>query len=104
ETEMKNFGFIIGDQMRGTKLLYDWAERDFTSLKKLCKTAQFFQDAPFSFPFTYIVLDQMFPDSKFILTERDNVEVWYNSITKFHSKLWGDGVNPPTREQLKKAP
>ncbi|PZD76607.1 sulfotransferase [Mesonia sp. K7] len=104
EKEMLELGFIVGNQMKGTKLLYDWSKRDFNLLRKLCNSAEFFQDAPFSYPFTFIVLDQMFPNSKFILTERDNAEVWYNSLTKFHSKLWGDGLNPPTIQELKKAP
>lgn len=104
EKEMLELGFIVGNQMRGTRLLYDWSKRDFRRIRNLCYTAQFFQDSPFSYPFTFIILDQMFPNSKFILTERDNAEVWYKSLTKFHSKLWGDGIHPPTTEELKNAP
>src|SRR5690606_20621874 len=54
-------------------------------------------------PFTFIALDQYFPNAKFILTVRDSPEQWYNSLVKFHSKLWADGINPPTSEDLKKA-
>ena len=44
-----------------------------------------------------------FPNAKFILTIRDDFEQWYDSITRFHSKNWADGVRMPTVEDLKKA-
>lgn len=44
-----------------------------------------------------------FPNAKFILTIRDNFEQWYQSITRFHSKNWADGVRIPTADDLKKA-
>ncbi|MFB6317427.1 sulfotransferase [Saccharicrinis sp. FJH54] len=103
EFVMKELGFIVGDQREGEKLLHDYAKQEFSSLFKLCKTAQVFQDAPFSFPDTYKYLDQQFPGSKFILTVRDNPDQWYESITRFHSRIWADGRRIPTKEDLQNA-
>lgn len=102
--EMYELGFFIGSQMRGTRLIREYGKRNFKPIRKLVKSSQFFQDAPFSFPYTFIVMDQYFPKSKFILTVRDSPEQWYNSLTNFHSKLWGKDGLPPTAEELKNAP
>lgn len=103
EKTLQEFNFKLGDQIKGELLIFDWYKRDFKKIIKLCKTADAFQDIPFSLPFTYQVLDQVFKNSKFILTVRDTPEQWYNSLTKFHSKLWADGERIPTTEDLKKA-
>lgn len=78
----------------------DWAKRDFNTIVDYCKTAEFFQDIPFSKPFTFVALDQVYPGSKFILTMRDNPEQWYNSLTKFHAEIWGKDGRIPTKEDL----
>lgn len=101
--EMEDLGFAVGNQRKAELLFDDWVKRDFRRLKKYCYTAQFFQDAPFSFPYTFIALDQFFPKSKFILTIRDSSEQWYNSLINFHGKKWGNGNIPPTAEDLKRA-
>lgn len=103
ETVLQDFGFQLGNQTQGELLLDNWYNRDFKSIIQFCKTAEAFQDTPFSLPYTYIPLDQKFNNAKFILTERDNPEQWYKSITTFHSKKWADGCNIPTLEQLKEA-
>ncbi len=64
--------------------------------------AQAFQNVPFSLPFTFQALDMRFPGSKFILTVRDSPEQWYQSLIRFHAKLFGHG-NTPTCDDLKKA-
>src|SRR5204863_7660666 len=61
-----------------------------------------FQDVPFSFPNTFKHLDKAFPNSKFILTIRDSPEQWYQSITRYHAKIFGKG-NLPSKEDLQKA-
>ncbi|MHA1342679.1 MAG: sulfotransferase, partial [Promethearchaeota archaeon] len=94
---------IVGNQRQAELLFDDWVKRDFKRIIRYCRTAQFFQDAPFSYPYTFIAMDQAFPGSKFILTVRDNAEEWYYSLLRFHSKLWGNGKIPPTSEDLKKA-
>lgn len=103
EAEMKRQGFITGDQ-RAAELLFDyWVKRDFRPIVRYCRTGQFFQDAPFSYPYTFIAMDQAFPGSKFILTVRRDAEEWYESLIRFHGKMWGNGNVPPTAEDLKNA-
>lgn len=100
---MEDLGFIVGIQRKAENLIDDWAIRDFNNIKKYCFSAQFFQDIPFSLPYTYVAMDQAFPNSKFILTVRNSPEQWYNSITKFHAKKWGAEGRIPTKEDLKNA-
>jgi len=99
-----DLGIVVASEREAKSLFTSWRDRDFDPIVKFCKRAQAFQDSPFSFPYTYIILDQAYPDSKFILTIRDNDEQWYQSITRFHSKLWGDNNGaPPSKEQLQEA-
>lgn len=100
---MEELGYKTGDQRTAEELIDDWAKRDFKRIVQYCKTAQFFQDVPFSKPYTFVVLDHEFPGSKFILTVRDDPEQWYNSLVKFHSKKWGREGRIPTREDLQQA-
>lgn len=100
---MTDLGFVVGYQTKAERLLPDWAERNFSRIIKYCYSAQFFQDIPFSLPYTYVALDQAFPKSKFILTIRDNPEQWYNSITTSHAKIWGEDGKVPTKQHLQKA-
>jgi len=101
----EDLDFLVGDQRRAEKL-YDkhYFKGEFNPIVKYCESAQVFQDAPFSFPDTYEYLDEAYPDSKFILTIRDDAEQWYQSIVHFHGKLFGlNGRVPPTVEDLKNA-
>lgn len=103
EAILKDFRYKMGSQIKGELLIFDWYKRDFKNIIELCKTADAFQDVPFALPFTYIFLDSYFKNAKFILTERDTPEQWYNSLIKFHSKLWSDGNKIPTADELKNA-
>jgi hypothetical protein len=97
---LKTLGFKIGDQTQGELLLEDWARYDFSRIVELCRTADAFQDIPFSLDLTYSVLDSAFPGSKFILTIRDSADVWYESLTRYHSNLLRKG-RLPTADDLK---
>jgi hypothetical protein len=96
-------GLSVGNQTTGEELTDDWSRRDFKQIIKLCYTADAFQDAPFSFPFTYQALDMHFSNAKYILTVRDSFEQWYSSLTRFHSKKWADANRLPTAEDLRNA-
>ena len=100
---MQDLGYVIGNQREGELLFNDWVNRDFSKIIRYCQSAEFFQDVPFSYPYTFINVDQAFSNSKFILTVRDNPEQWYNSLVNFYGKLFGNGKVPPTIEDLKKA-
>lgn len=100
ERALKEFGYRTGKQREGELLLDDWIQRDFRRIIELCHTADAFQDVPFSLPDTYRILGQAFPGSKFILSVRDFPEVWYDSMTRFHTRLIGKG-SLPTASDLK---
>ena len=52
----------------------------------LLKNVVVFKDIPFSLPVIWRKLYQKYPNAKFILSERDSEDQWYDSICKFHQK------------------
>jgi hypothetical protein len=103
EAFFKSLGFVLGDQAKGELLIRDWAARNFAPIVELARTAQVFQDIPFSLPFTYVALDETFHGAKFILSVRDDAEQWYRSLTRFHANVIGKG-HLPTAADLKECP
>lgn len=102
--EFSRLHFKVGSQRRAEDLFDKYYfSGGFTDLIKYCRTAEFFQDLPFSCPETYVQLDSAFPKAKYILTVRDDAEQWYESITKFHSKLFGRNGRLPTIQDLEAA-
>jgi hypothetical protein len=99
----EKLGFIVGRQRSGETLLDEYKKENFEPIIEFCKTAQVFQDVPFSYAETFKYLDKAYPNSKFILSVRDNPEQWYNSVVKFHSKLFGKNGQIPTYDDLKNA-
>src|SRR5207249_2275253 len=57
---MSDLGYITGNQRKAEKLIDYYKIRDFKPIIDFCKTAQFFQDVPFSWPFTFIAMDVAF--------------------------------------------
>jgi tetratricopeptide (TPR) repeat protein len=100
EAALRSFGLTMGLQARGEMLKGDWARRDFSRILGLCRTADAFQDVPFSNPYTYQAVDAGFPRSKFILTIRDTAEQWFESLLRFHTKIVGKG-RLPTADDLR---
>lgn len=96
----QDLGFIVGHQRTAERLIRDYKVGNFEPIFQYCKSAQVFQDVPFSYSKTFKHLDKAYPNSKFILSVRDSPEQWYNSVIKFHAKLFGNGKTP-TAEQLK---
>lgn len=103
EKALADLGYCMGEKSAGDLLIDEWAQRNFKPIIKFCKTADAFQDLPFSLPYTYQALDAAYPDAKFILSVRKNSCEWYSSLTRFHSNLWADGNRVPNKEDLKKA-
>jgi len=87
-------GFHFAPQLPGERMLKEWAERRFEKLINFCYDYQCFKDIPFSWPYTFQILDTHYPNSKFILTIRDNSEVWFESIKRFHGQLFSQGQTP----------
>jgi len=82
----------VGYQRKAELLAKKVLEGDYREFFKYVKyEGVAFQDIPFSLPHIYKVLDENFPNSKFILTIRDSPEVWYNSLTKYHANIFGNG-------------
>lgn len=96
-------GISVGDQVQAELLTENISNNSFDSLINYCQTAQAFQDIPFSIPNVYKVLDDKFPNSKFILTIRDSDEQWFNSLLTHHSRIWGQDGAAPTKENLASA-
>lgn len=97
-------GYPVGNQRKAEILTgTHYFEGSFQPIVDYCKSAQVFQDVPFSYPETYKHLDKAYPGSKFILTVRDDAEQWYRSITRFHAKNFGKDGRIPTAEDLKAA-
>ncbi len=102
EAAFVELGYVVGNQRQAELISMDYFDNNFSSIIEYCKTAEVFQDVPFSWPNTYKYLDAAFPNSKFILTIRDTPEQWYNSLVTFHAKKFGKGA-VPTADDLKKA-
>lgn len=100
EKAFKELGFVVGNQRNAELLMNDYFENNFSNIIKYCKSAEVFQDVPFSCPNTFKYIDNVFPNSKYILTLRDSSDQWYNSLTKFHAKVFNNGITP-TWEVLK---
>ena len=103
ESVLKDFGYKMGNQPEAELLMSDWAVRDFRRIVEYCRTADAFQDVPFSLHYTYSILDYEFPNSKFILTVRNNPDEWFDSLVRFYSKILGTrGI--PTVNDLRNSP
>jgi len=101
EQALKDLGYRLGNQRQGELLLEVYLARNFAKIVEFCLTADAFQDVPFSFPFTYIALDQSFPNAKFILSVRDDVDQWYRSLVRFHGNLFAGGRIPVKDDLLR---
>lgn len=101
---MEDLGYAFGDQPTAARLATEvWPTREFGPLVEYCRSAEAFQDAPFSFPDTFQAMDVAFPGSKFVLTVRSSPEEWHRSMIRAHGAMYGDGRIPPTPEDLQQA-
>lgn len=101
---LTNMGFRIGNQAEA-EILYHrhYFAGDFGPIIAYCRSAEAFQDVPFSARGVVPVLDEAFPGSRFILTVRASSDEWYESLTRFHASLFGTDGSPPTGAQLRVA-
>ncbi len=103
QRSLVDLGYVVGNQRTAERLLYSYRAREYFRIRNYCRTAEAFQDIPFSLPYLYVYLDQVFPNSKFVLTVRDSDEDWYNSICRFHSNFYNKGNGVPNAGQLREA-
>ncbi len=62
EAALKGLGYRVGVQRDAELLMDDWAIRDFRRIVAYCRTADAFQDVPFSVGFTYKFSTTRFQD------------------------------------------
>tara|TARA_B110000879_G_scaffold179711_1_gene235830 strand:+ start:614 stop:1285 length:672 start_codon:yes stop_codon:yes gene_type:complete len=60
-----------------------------------------FKDIPFSVPHFWKDLYKKYPDAIYVLSERDSSKQWYNSIYKFHRKVFRLSEVPSWEEVMK---
>lgn len=96
-------GIPVGAQREAEQLAPDWGGGRYDRIEQYVRYGGIaFQDVPFSLPGTFREMDKRFPGSKFILTVRDSADVWYSSVVRFQSKLFGNG-RVPTKQDLQNA-
>lgn len=88
---LEDLDYVVGNQYLSSRLIPHYKNENFDEIIEFCKSAQVFQDIPFSFPHTYKHLDKAYPNAKFILTVRDSPEQWYDSLISFVTKIMGNG-------------
>jgi hypothetical protein len=88
EGALTEFGYRMGPQTEHVQYVEDWAVRDFRRVVQFCQSYDAFQDVPFSLDYTYQALDAAFPGSQFVLTVRHSAQEWFESLTRFHKKLF----------------
>ena len=98
---LSSLGYRLGDQSKAELLMDDWLKRDFRNIVNYCKTADAFQDVPFSIDYTFQIMDYTFPGSKFILSIRNDSQEWFDSLSRFHTRIIGKN-RLPTADDMKK--
>lgn len=80
---LAELGYRVAPQ-RYAELLADdcYLRGKFGLIVEFCRYYNAFQDVPFSWPRTYRVLDEAFPNARFILTVRDSPELPITPPTK----------------------
>jgi hypothetical protein len=89
ERVLRLYGFNVPNQQaQGVLLVKQTWLGNYEPLRRLVAQYDAFQDLPFSIGPTYIVADSLFPNSKFILTEREP-ESWFDSLYRFDQRQTG---------------
>ena len=96
-------GYRVGPQPKFEGHFDAWAAGDYHSLLADIERYEAFQDVPFCLPGTYRILFEHFPDAKFVLTVRDSPQEWYDSMCRYHSRLFGREGKLPTESDLQAA-
>ena len=88
ETVLRLYGYNMpSQQQQEIRLSKSTFNTDYGELTSFCSNYDAFQDMPFSQGLTYVAADAIFPNSKFILSERPDAS-WYKSLCNFHNKIF----------------
>ncbi|WP_156907154.1 sulfotransferase [Thalassobaculum salexigens] len=99
EQVLRLYGYKLPDQQdQEVRLTRQVFSTDYTEFKEYCRNFDAFQDMPFSQGLTYVAADALFPNSKFILSERDP-DAWFASMSNFHKKLFDMGEMSKVTEE-----
>lgn len=89
EQVFRHYGYRIPNQNeQERRLAADVFNTDYAGLRQFVENYDAFQDMPFSQGLVFVACDALFPDSKFILTIRDE-DAWFDSLYRFHKKIFG---------------
>jgi hypothetical protein len=104
DKSLEDFGFIRGKQWRFTVLFDNYLQGkcNMEEIFELIKSAEYFQDNPFSFPGFWREVYSRYPEAYYILPVRDSPTQWFNSMYSFHVKVFGNGESI-SEDDLKKA-
>lgn len=100
EKFFKDHNYNVANQREAELLMDDYIDRNWKPIIKYTKKYEVFQDVPFSNKYTYAIMHATYPNAKFILSVRDTAEQWYNSISKFHGKLFGQSGKLASKTDL----
>lgn len=102
EQVLRLYGYRMPDQQeQEARLTRQVFSTDYTELKSYCSGFDAFQDMPFSQGQAYVAADALFPNSKFILTERSS-DAWFASMYNFHKKLYNiEDMSALTEEDIR---
>lgn len=103
ERILTDMGFKMGNQAAGEMLIKDYGNREYNTIIKYFHSAEAFQDCPSCLPELYKIIDKEFPNSKFILTIRDSADSWYDSLVRFHTKIFSSSADYPSEKDLRNA-
>lgn len=94
----RNNNFLVAPQTPFEYNLESFFYKNYTTFSNIIKNDFYqyhlFQDVPFSLPNFYKFIDKEFENSKFILTIRDNENVWYESLIRFYKNIFRNFNNP----------
>jgi hypothetical protein len=101
ETILRIYGYNMpNQQQQEIRLSKSTFATNYSELTSFCANYDAFQDMPFSQGLTYVAADAIFPNSKFILSERP-ADAWYKSMCKFHEKILNiDDVSKLTEKDV----
>ena len=86
EAVFRLYGFAVPNQKeQEAAIVKQLRQGNYEPLKEFVSRHDAFQDLPFSQGDCYVLCDALFPNSKFILTERDPEE-WFSSLYRYRQK------------------
>jgi hypothetical protein len=99
ELVLKLYGFNLPNQQeQEMRLTEQCFATNYSESVSFVNSYEAFQNLPFSQGLTFVVADSLFPNSKFVLTERDP-ESWFRSLATFHPKVFKLDVFSELSEQ-----